>query len=98
MAWPWTALAFVWLAPWLGAVDALPRRRHALVAGWGLSLALASGVFAWFPPAVAHYTGWPTWGAWLAFLALAPVLEPQCLGVPLVRRVLRARRLPWWDV
>jgi apolipoprotein N-acyltransferase len=75
--WPWFALGWVGLVPWLAAVDAARTPAAALVVGLLESLLFTAAVFWWFAVAIAGYTGGSLLGGALALAALAPVMQPQ---------------------
>jgi apolipoprotein N-acyltransferase len=86
----WTsALGFFALVPWLWAVRRARSLRHSVVLGAGLSLVFALSMFSWFPAVGVRYTGHPLWTMWLAWLAFAPLLEPQPIAFAVVRWLVR---------
>ena len=92
--WPWIALGWVGLVPWLGVLDRVRTWRGALVAGLAMAAAFEVAVFGWFALAIQDYTGLPT-AAGGALLGLAgPLLQPQFVAVALVRT--RVRRTHGW--
>jgi apolipoprotein N-acyltransferase len=61
----------------------------ALAAGLALSVAFELTVFGWFARAIATYSGAP-WGLALALVLLAaPLLQPELVVFPVVRRLVR---------
>jgi len=78
---------FVALFPWLAALDRARSIRASLAAALAFSLAFCALVFAWFPQAIANYTGAPLAVGWVALLVLAPVIEPQLFAFALARRL-----------
>jgi apolipoprotein N-acyltransferase len=78
---------FVALFPWLAALDRARTLRAALGSALAFSLAFCALVFAWFPPAIANYTGAPAWVGWIALLALAPAIEPQLFAFAIARQL-----------
>lgn len=89
--WPWIALGWVGLVPWLAVVDRVRSARGALAAGVGLAVAFELAVFGWFVHAIGDYTGVaaPVLVAILA--AAAPLLQPQFLTSALARTFVRRR-------
>jgi len=86
------------LVPWLAAVDRARSFGGALAAGLLLAVGFALVVFPWFATAIAAYTGVPRAAALLVLVLLAPVLEPQLVGTPLVRHALRRAGAARWQV
>src|SRR5205823_4289454 len=85
MTWPWVALGWVGLVPWLAVLDRAASVRAALAAGLLMSLAFVLAVFGWFAAAIGTYTGAPSPVALVLLLAAAPLLEPQLLAFALAR-------------
>jgi apolipoprotein N-acyltransferase len=91
VAWPWFALGWCGLVPWLAALDRLRTWRGALAAGWVMSVAFTLAVFPWFIDGIAGYADAP-WGLALAVIvASAPLLQPQFLVHALARHLARRR-------
>ena len=89
--WPWFALGWIGLVPWLAALDRLGTRRGALAAGWAMSVAFTLAVFAWFVDAVAGYADAP-WAVGLLVVVLtAPLIQPQFIVHALVRQLAMRR-------
>jgi apolipoprotein N-acyltransferase len=91
VCWPWFALGWVGLVPWLAAVDVVRTWRGALAAGLGLSVAFVGTVFWWFAPAIAGYTGAPLAVAAAVLVLLAPLLQPQFPVTALAWHLVRRR-------
>ncbi|WP_437759729.1 apolipoprotein N-acyltransferase [Sorangium sp. So ce1389] len=89
---PWFALGFVALAPWLLALERAASLGEAAAAGAAMSVAFVASVFSWLPGTFERYAQASSPCAWLLFLALAPLLEPQLVAFALVRHA--ARRAP----
>jgi apolipoprotein N-acyltransferase len=91
MAWPWVALGWVGLVPWLAALDRAASARAALGAGLLMAVVFTLAVFGWFASAIQTYTGAP-WAVGVLVLALvAPVVQAQFLAFALARHVVRRR-------
>jgi apolipoprotein N-acyltransferase len=90
-AWPWVALGWVGLVPWLAVLDRTRTFGAALAAGVAMAMAFELAVFGWFAFAIADYTGAPP-AALVAVLAVfSPLLQPQFVTVALVRTYVRER-------
>ena len=88
-AWPWVALGWIGLVPWLGVLDRVPSLRGALAAGVAMAVAFELAVFGWFALAIADYTGGSVVVP-LVWLGLAaPFFQPQFVVVALVRTYVR---------
>jgi apolipoprotein N-acyltransferase len=89
--WPWIALGWVGLVPWLALLDGVRSARGALAAGVGLAIAFELAVFGWFVFAIGDYTGVAP--ALLAALlaAAGPLLQPQFVTSALARTYVRGR-------
>ncbi|HSP98092.1 MAG TPA: apolipoprotein N-acyltransferase [Candidatus Dormibacteraeota bacterium] len=96
--WPWFALGWCGLVPWLAALDALRTRRGALAAGWLMSVAFTLAVFPWFIDAVAGYAGAPWLIGLLVIVATAPLIQPQFIVHAVVRHLARRRAAAPWHV
>ena len=57
--WPWIALGWVGLVPWLAVLDHVHTLRRAAVAGVVMAIAFEIAVFGWFAFAIGDYTGAP---------------------------------------
>ncbi len=88
-AWPWIALGWVGLVPWLWVLDRIRTLRGALAAGTAMAVAFELAVFGWFAPAIADYTGAPTVVLLGILTVLSPLLQPEFLTVALARTVVR---------
>lgn len=98
VAWPWFALGWCGLVPWLATLDRLRTRRGALAAGWLMSVAFTLAVFPWFIDGIAGYADAP-WGvALLVIVASAPLMQPQFLVHAVARHLARRRGAPGWHV
>lgn len=91
LAW---VLAFVALVPWLLALQEGRGLRHALWAGWLMSVAFVAAVFHWFGAAIGAYTGIGGVVATTVLLVLAPLLQPQFIAYAVVRTLARRRHGP----
>src|SRR5438552_1622512 len=96
MTWPWVALGWVGLVPWLAVLDRAASVRAALAAGLLMSLAFVLAVFGWFAAAIGTYTGAPSPVALVLLLAAAPLLEPQLLAFALARHLARRAAFGFW--
>ncbi|MFN8645053.1 MAG: apolipoprotein N-acyltransferase, partial [Candidatus Binatia bacterium] len=98
VAWPWVALGWCGLVPWLAALDEVRSWRGALAAGWLMSVAFTLAVFPWFIDGIAGYADAP-WGVALAVIvASAPLMQPQVLVHAAARHLARRRGAPGWHV
>jgi apolipoprotein N-acyltransferase len=88
---PGEIVVFVAMAPALLAFDRSPGFVSALAAGLVFAELFAFSVFSWFAVAMATYASLPVWIGYAALFVLAPILEPQFVVVPLVRRALAYR-------
>jgi apolipoprotein N-acyltransferase len=97
VVWPSSLLGWVFLVPWLAALDGTRSVRGALGAGLLMSVAFGAFVFPWFPRMLADYTGAP-WAVGAAvLLVIAPVIEPQFVTLALARHLAaRAPAARWW--
>jgi apolipoprotein N-acyltransferase len=86
---PLVPLGFVALVPWLLAIDRPACGAAAAILSGALASAVFAAVgFAWFPAAVAGYSGGTQGLAWLATVLLGPVLlAPQFLAFAAARRI-----------
>ena len=91
-AWPWVALGWIGLVPWLAALDRVRTLRGALVAGLVMAVAFELAVFGWFAAAIADYAEVATLGPLLVLTAASPLLQPQFVTVALARTWVRRRR------
>ena len=96
MTWPWVALGWVGLVPWLAVLDRAASVRAALAAGLLMSVAFVLAVFGWFAAAIGTYTGAPSPVALVLLLAAAPLLEPQLLVFALARHLARWAAFGFW--
>lgn len=96
--WPWFALGWCGLAPWLAVLDELRSWRGALAAGWLMSVAFTLAVFPWFIDAIAGYAGAPWLAALLVVVASAPLIQPQLIVHAAVRHLARRRAAAAWHV
>jgi apolipoprotein N-acyltransferase len=81
-------LGFVFLAPWLLALDALAQRRSlvgTLLCAWGMQVAFTGAAFAWFGGAFGRYIQIGEAGGVALLLLGAPLFQPQFLACALVR-------------
>jgi apolipoprotein N-acyltransferase len=97
-AWPWIALGWVGLVPWLRVLDRVVTMRGALVAGTAMAVAFELAVFGWFAPAIADYTGAPTLLLLGILTLLSPLLQPELVTVALARVFVRRAGLGTWAV
>lgn len=84
-AWPWIALGWIGLVPWLWVLDRIRTGRGALAAGTAMAVAFELAVFGWFAPAMADYTGAPTIVLLAVLTVLSPLLQPELVAVALAR-------------
>lgn len=88
-AWPWIALGWVGLVPWLRVLDGIVTMRGAVAAGVAMAVAFELAVFGWFAPAIADYTGAPTLLLLGILTLLSPLLQPELVTVALARVFVR---------
>ncbi len=91
-SWPWIVLGWVALVPWLLVLDRIHDWRRALLAGLVMAVAFELAVFGWFAFAMADYAGASPWVLLAIVTAASPLLQPQFVGVALVRTVVRRAR------
>ena len=84
-SWPWIALGWIGLVPWLRVLDRIVTMRGALAAGIAMAVAFEMAVFGWFAPAIADYTGAPTALLLGILTLLSPLLQPELVAVALAR-------------
>jgi apolipoprotein N-acyltransferase len=89
--WPWFALGWIGLLPWLAAVDRGATLRGALAAGLAMSVAFTLAVFAWFIGAVAGYAEAPWAAGLLVVLLCAPLIQPQFIPYAAARWLAQRR-------
>ncbi|MRV72678.1 apolipoprotein N-acyltransferase [Duganella sp. FT92W] len=82
--WP---LGFVFLVPWLCALDARRTWAGTLACAYAMSLAYTAAVFPWLGMALGRYTGIGGVAGLAILLLAAPLFQPQFLAFALVRRV-----------
>lgn len=91
---PWHLLAPVALAPWLVGLEGA-RPRAALGSAALLAAAMTAFALPWLPAAAAAYARAPAPVAWLATVALSPLLvQPQFLAAAAARLLSRRLRMP----
>ena len=96
--WPWFALGWVGLVPWLATLDRSRSFASALGSGCLMSEAFVFAVFSWFPGALRDYGGAP-WAVVVPVTALlAPLLQPQFLACALARQAAQRRRAAAWRI
>lgn len=89
------ALGFVFLVPWLRALDAQEKPlAGALFSAWAMSVAFSAAVFAWFGSAIGAYSQLGTAGGMAVLLVAAPLFQPQFLAFALVRHLVGRRHGP----
>ncbi len=98
VAWPWFALGWVGLVPWLAALDRLATLRGALAAGLAMSVLFTLAVFPWFVGAVAGYADAPWTVGLVAVVLMAPLIQPQFIVQAAARQVARRRGAAPWHV
>ncbi len=86
----WT-LGFVFLAPWLAALDASRTLRGALGRAFAMTVAYIAAVFPWLGMALGRYAGLGDWAGLAILILAAPLFQPQFLAFA-IARVLAARR------
>jgi len=94
VAWPWFALGWIGLVPWLARLDRTASWRGTLAVALSMCAAFVIGVFGWFADAIQSYTGLP-WGvAFLVLVVMAPLMQPQFVTYAVARRLVR--RAGFW--
>jgi apolipoprotein N-acyltransferase len=91
--WPWMALGWIGLLPWLAVLDGVRTPRQALLAGVAMAVAFELAVFGWFAFAIADYAGTPAAVFILVLGVASPLLQPQFVTVALLRTFVR-RAMP----
>jgi apolipoprotein N-acyltransferase len=91
-AWPWVALGWIGLVPWLGVLDRVRSLRAALAAGLAMAVAFELAVFGWFSLAIADYTGGSAVLPLVGLGMAAPILQLQFVTVAVLRTYVRASR------
>lgn len=87
-AWP---LGFVFLVPWLRALDASPSLAAALLRAYAMLLAFTAAAFAWLGIALGSYVQVGAATGLSVLLLAAPLFQPQFLVFALVRHVASRR-------
>lgn len=87
-------LGFVFLAPWLRALDACRTMAGTLLCACAMALAFTAATFAWFGVAIGTYTQVGGSTGLITLLLAAPLFQPQFLVFTLVRHVARRRHGP----
>jgi hypothetical protein len=82
---PWHHLFWIFLVPWLLALDGVATWRGALASGLAMALAFSVAVFSWFPLAMADYAGARAWIAVVLAVVAAPLFQPQLVVFPAAR-------------
>jgi apolipoprotein N-acyltransferase len=82
-------LGFVAYVPWLAALERARSSGEALRLGLLLQVGFALGVFGWFGPAIAGYTGAPLAVGYAVLVLVAPLLQPQLLVWAAARHAAR---------
>ena len=90
---PWYLLFWIFLVPWLLALDRTVTMRGALASGLAMAAVFSAIVFRWFPVAMADYAQAPLWLVSTIGLLVTPVFQPQLVVFPLVRQAARQRGL-----
>lgn len=85
--WPWIALGFVALVPWLAALGRVKSLRGAVLAGLVMSEAYVLVLFHWLPRAMQDFSGAPGIVCLLVVALAAPLIAPQFVALSLARRV-----------
>ena len=95
--WPWLALGWVGLVPWLVVLDRVTTLRGAVALAWLMCEAFVLAVFAWLPSAIHNYTGASWFVALAVVLLVAPVLQPQFIACALARRLMQRGAASFWN-
>ncbi len=96
--WPWFALGWVGLVPWLTALDRRRSLGGALGAGLVMCVAFNTAVFSWFATAIQNYTGAPWPFALFVVALLSPLMQPQLIAFAATRHLARRAGAPAWHV
>ncbi|MCC6763861.1 MAG: apolipoprotein N-acyltransferase [Deltaproteobacteria bacterium] len=91
-AWPWLALGWVGLVPFLRVLDGVRSLRAAFAAGLAMAVAFELAVFGWFAWAIADYAEASPLVPLVVLTAASPLLQPQFVTVALARTWLRRAR------
>lgn len=87
--WPWIALGFVGLVPWIRTLSRVHSLRAALLAGTFMSVTYHLSVAYWTPSAIHDFTGTP-WVLALVFsILIAPLVQLQFVSYALARFLLQ---------
>ena len=84
-------LFWIFLVPWLLALDRVATWRGALASGLAMAAAFSVTVFTWFPVAMADYAGASLWATGTIALLATPLFQPQLVALALARHAARAR-------
>lgn len=87
-------LGFVFLVPWLRALDASRTLAGKLLCAWAMSVAFAAAACAWFGAAIGSYTQIGSAAGVALLLLAAPLFLPQFLAFALVRHLAGRRYRP----
>ncbi|HYD79144.1 MAG TPA: apolipoprotein N-acyltransferase [Paucimonas sp.] len=87
-------LGFVFLVPWLLALDASRTLAGTLLCAWAMSVAFAAAACAWFGIAIGNYTQSGSAAGVAVLLLAAPLLAPQFLAFALARHLAGRRYGP----
>ncbi len=89
--WPWIALGWVGLVPFLAVLDRVDTFGRAALLGVGMAVAFELAVFGWFAFAIADYAGTNVGVPVLVLVAASPLLQPQFVVMALARTAVRRR-------
>ncbi|NEX62574.1 apolipoprotein N-acyltransferase [Noviherbaspirillum sp. 17J57-3] len=84
-------LGFVFLVPWLIALDASRGLAGALAAACAMAIAFTAAVYGWFGGTIANYTQSSETAGLALLLLAAPLLQPQFLAFALANRAAARR-------
>lgn len=90
--WPWVALGWIGLVPFLLVLDRIATMRAAWLAGLAMAVAFELAVFGWFAWAIADYAEVTPLVPLLALTGASPLLQPQLVTVALARVWFRRAR------
>ena len=94
--WPWIALVWVSLVPFLAVLDRARSLRQAVGLGLLMSVGFVLAVLNWFADAMAGYTGASPAAGMLLLVVIAPFLQPQFVVFAAVRHRVRTKAAFWY--
>jgi apolipoprotein N-acyltransferase len=95
--WPWFALGWIGLVPWLAQLDRARTWRRTLGVALLMSVAFVLAMFGWFASAIQHYTEIRWTAALLLLVLIAPLIQPQFIVFALARHAAQRWRAGFWS-